>query len=230
MAELELELRALGAEIAVPASPDLAAGVARRIRRRRTTRRLLVAVAVAAAAVGIALAVPPARSAILRFFHLQGVTVERVGTLPAGRARGIDRALGPSMPLAAAERRLGFRFRLPPGATPADARVVDSLGTVVLQLDGRTLLLSEFRGDVFQLFKKVAGPSTAVAEVVVDGAPGIWVEGATHFLYLGRNGAVSDLPIAVHGNVLLWQRGGLIYRLQGRIDKRAAIRIAESVR
>ena len=230
MTELELELRALGAEIAVPATPDLAAGVGRRIRRRRTAGRVLLAVAIAVAAIGIALAVPPARSAILRFFHLQGVTVERVDTLPAGRARRIGHALGASMPLAAAERRLGFRFRLPPGATPADARVLDSLGTVVLEHDGSTLLLSEFRGDVFDLLKKVAGPSTTVAEVDVAGGPGIWVEGATHFLYLGRNGAVSDVPIAVHGNVLLWQRGGLIYRLQGRTDERDAIRIAESVR
>jgi GNAT superfamily N-acetyltransferase len=230
MTELELELRALGAEIAVPTTPDLAAGVVRRIRRRRTTRRLLVAIAASAAAVGIAFAVPPARSAILRFFHLEGVTVERVDTLPAARARGIGRALGTSMPLADAERRLGFRFRLPPGARPAAARVVDSLGTVVLEHDGNTLLLSEFRGNVFDLLKKVAGPATTVAEVDVDRAPAIWIEGATHFLYLGRNGAVSDLPIAVHGNVLLWQRGGLIYRLQGQIDERDAIRIAESVR
>jgi GNAT superfamily N-acetyltransferase len=230
MTELELELRALGAEIAVPATPDVTPAVARRIHRRRTTRRLLVAIAVAAAAFGIALAVPPGRSAILRFFHLQGVTVERVDTLPARRARGIGRALGASMPLAAAERRLGFRFRLPPGARPADARVIDSLGTVVLEHDGSALLLSEFRGDVFNLLKKVAGPSTTVAEADVGGRPGIWVEGATHFLYLGRNGAVSDAPIAVHGNVLLWQRGGLIYRLQGQIDEHDATRIAESVR
>jgi hypothetical protein len=230
MTELELELRALGAEVAVPATPDLAAGVARRIRRRRTNRRLLVAFALAAAAVVIAFAVPPARSAILRFFHLQGVTVERVDTLPAGHARGIGRALGATMPLEAAERRLGFRFRLPPGERPAAARVVDSLGTVLLEHDGSTLLLSEFRGDVSDLLKKVVGSATAVSEADVDGAPGIWLEGATHFLYLGRNGVVDDLPIAVHGNVLLWQRDGLIYRLQGQVDERDAIRIAESVR
>jgi hypothetical protein len=229
--ELELELRALGAEIEFPAAPDFRAAVASRIRRRRTTRRALLAIAAAAAAIGIAFAVPPARSAILRFFHLQGVTVERVDTLPAGRARSIGRSLGTSMTLEAAERRLGFRFALPPGATPTQARVVDAvLGTVLLERDGKLLLLSEFRGDLFALMKKVAGPSTTVAEVEVRGEPGIWIEGATHFLYLGENGAVSELPIAVHGNVLLWQRDGLTYRLQGRIGERDALRIAESIR
>jgi hypothetical protein len=230
MTELELELRTLASEIAVPAAPDLTAAVARRIRRRRATRRAFLAIAAAAAAIGIAFAVPPARSAILRFFHLQGVTVQRVDTLPAGRARTTGRALGPSMPLEAAERRLGFRFGLPPGAKPTHARVVGALGTVLLERDGTPLLLSEFRGDVFALMKKVAGPSTNVAEVDVGGAPGIWVEGATHFLYLGAGGVVSELPIAVRGNVLLWQRGRLTYRLQGRISERDALRIAESIR
>jgi hypothetical protein len=230
MAELELELSALGREIDVPAAPDLAHAVASRIRRRRTTRRALLAFAVAAAAVAIAFAVPPARSAILRLFHLQGVTVERVDTLPPGRARAIGAALGRSMPLGAAERRLGFRFRLPPGVSPTHARVLGTLGTVVLERNGAPLLLSEFRGDVFALMKKVVGPSTTVAEVDVAGAPGIWVEGATHFLYLGKNGVVSEAPIAVHGNVLLWQRRALVYRLQGRIGQRDAIRIAESIR
>jgi hypothetical protein len=230
MTELELELRALGDEIAVPAAPDLAAAVASRIRRRRAARRMLLAVAIAAAALGVAFAVPPARSAILRFFHLQGVTVERVDTLPAGRAQAIGPALGTSMPLDAAERRLGFRFALPPGAAPTHARVVDSLGTVLLERGGSPLLLSEFRARFFDLMKKVVGPSTTVAEVEVGGAPGIWIEGTTHFLYLRRGGEVAELPVAVHGNVLLWQRGGLTHRLQGRIGERDAIRLAESVR
>jgi hypothetical protein len=230
MADLELELRALAAEIEVPGSPDLARAVAHRIRRRRTRWRVLIAVAVAAAAVGIAFAVPPARSAILRFLHLQGVTVERVETLPAGPSRSIGASLGTSMSREAAERRLGFRFHLPPGVSPTRARVIGTLGTVLLERDGEPLLLSEFRGDVFELMKKVAGPSTAVAQVFVAGTPAIWVEGATHFLYLGKNGALSEIPVAVHGNVLLWQRGRLVYRLQGRIGERDAIRIAESIR
>jgi hypothetical protein len=230
MTELERQLRALADEIAVPAAPALAAAVASRVRRRRTTRRVLLAVAIAAAAFGIAFAVPPARSAILRFFHLQGVTVERVDTLPTGRARAIGRSLGTPLPLDAAERRLGFRFRLPPGTPPTHARVLGGLGTVLLERGGAPLLLSEFRSGALDLLKKVTGSSTRVAGVQVRGAPGIWIEGARHFLYLGGSGAITEVPIAVQGNVLLWQEGAVTYRLQGRIGEREAIRIAESVR
>jgi hypothetical protein len=230
MTELELELRALADELAVPPTPDIAPAVMRRIRRRHATRRALLAIAAAAAALGIAFAVPPARSALLRFFHLEGVTVERVDTLPPGPARALGRSLGTSMPLPAAEARLGFRFALPRGARPTHARVIGVLGTVLLETRGRPLLLSEFRGRVFDLMKKVAGPATLVEPVTVDGAPAIWVEGATHFLYLGRGGGIADLPVAIHGNVLLWQHDGLTLRLQGRVTKDEALQVAASVR
>jgi hypothetical protein len=230
MTELELQLRALGDEIAVPPTPDLAPAVIRRIRRRHTARRTFLAIAAGAAALGIAFAVPPARSALLRFFHLEGVTVERVGTLPPGPARAIGRSLGEPMPLADAERQIGFRFALPAGTTPTRAYVIGGLGTVLLERDGAPLLLSEFRGRVFDLMKKVVGPATLVEEVRVGGAPGIWIEGPTHFLYFDRGGGIAELPIAVHGNVLLWQRDGLTLRLQGRVGKRDAIRTARSVR
>ena len=231
MSELELQLRALAEEIALPPAPDLATAVRSRIHRGRRIRRALLAVAVAAAALGVAFAVPPARSALLRFFHLEGVTVVRVDTLPAQRARSIGRSLGAPVPLAVAERRLGFRFLLPPGAAPAHVRVLGGgLGTALLEHAGKPLLLSEFRGDVFDLMKKVAGPGTFVTPVQVGDNPGIWVEGATHFLYLAPNGAISEAPIAVHGNVLLWQRGGLTLRLQGRLDRAEAIRIARTVK
>ena len=130
------------------------------------------------------------------------------------------------MPFATAEQRLGFHFLLPPGEHPTHVRVRGALGSVFLEQNGKPLVLSEFRGDVFQLMKKVAGPATSVAVFAIDGNPAIWVEGATHFLYLTRYGAARELPIAVHGNVLLWQRGGLTLRLQGRLDRAAAVRVA----
>ena len=230
MSELELQLRLLGDEIAVPSTPELAVAVRSRIRRRRWARRTLVAVAAAAAALGVAFAVPTARSALLRFFHLEGVTVVRVDTLPAQRARALGRSLGSPVPLAVAERRLGFRFLLPPGPKPAHVRVLGRLGTALLERDGKPLLLSEFRGDVLDLMKKVAGPASLVEPVPVAGSPGIWVAGATHFLYLSLSGALSEVPIAVHGNVLLWQHDRLTLRLQGQLERGDAIRIAEAIR
>jgi hypothetical protein len=227
--ELESELRSLAGAIAFPDAPSLAPAVARRIHRRRRGRRVALALAAAAAALGVAFAVPPARSALLRFFHLEGVTVERVDTLPAARARPFEQSLGKRMPLALAEQRLGFRFLLPPGVRPATVHVLGQMASVLLERDRTPLLLSEFRAAFDELLKKVVGPSTSVEPLSVDGHAGIWVEGATHFLYVQRGGGTAETPLAVSGNVLLWLRGGIVLRLQGSVDRAEALRIAETV-
>ncbi|HJQ73513.1 MAG TPA: hypothetical protein VJ814_01410, partial [Gaiellaceae bacterium] len=89
MAELERDLRETGRLLAWPAEPDLSPRVRARLgeaapRERFFARRRVLVVALAAlvVAVGAAFAVPPARTAILRFFHIGGETIERVDTLP----------------------------------------------------------------------------------------------------------------------------------------------------
>ena len=82
MTELERALVALGNELEFPPTPDFWPRVGERLQRRRWVRPLVFAVALGALALGVALAVPPARSAILRFFHLGSATVQQVATLP----------------------------------------------------------------------------------------------------------------------------------------------------
>jgi hypothetical protein len=115
MPELERELRALGAQVDLPAERDLVPAVRALLfehpRRRRWLRPLVVALAAVVLALGIALAVPPARSSILRFFGLESVTVIPVDALPpAGRG---PLAYGRRLPLDSAERQAGFRPLLP---------------------------------------------------------------------------------------------------------------------
>jgi hypothetical protein len=78
--------------------------------------------------------------------------------------------------------------------------------------------------------KKVVGPGTVVEPVRVGGSPGLWVAGDAHFLYFGPGGGLTETPIAVRGNVLLWQRDGLTLRLQGTFDRAQTMRIADAVR
>ena len=98
MNELERRLTVLGAEIAFPPEPDVAGPVvgrlAERARRPFPWRRVALALAVLAVAVGAAFAVPQARTTILRWFHLRGVTVERVETLPPAVERSKAGGLG----------------------------------------------------------------------------------------------------------------------------------------
>src|SRR5439155_10509148 len=122
MTELEQALIALGRELAFPPEPDLAPAVAARLERRRFSFRrrnaIALALAVMIVAFGIALAVPPARSAILRFFHIGAATVERVETLPPAKERPLAAGLGAPLPRGEAERRAGFRISLPAGQAP----------------------------------------------------------------------------------------------------------------
>src|SRR5205823_10953262 len=88
---LEQELRAV--PIAWPETPTLRVELAPRGRAWR--RPLVLGLALVLLALAIAFAVPPARSAILRFFHLRGVTIERVDTLPDAAAKSLEAGLGP---------------------------------------------------------------------------------------------------------------------------------------
>src|SRR2546425_11723135 len=120
MTELERALVALAREIDFPPEPDLRSRVRERIERKRFARPLVLAVALLALAFGIALAVPPARSAILRFFHIGAVTIERGGTPPAARGRSLAAGLGPALTLPEAGARPGVQLVL---AGPRPPRV-----------------------------------------------------------------------------------------------------------
>src|SRR6266446_4632352 len=107
MTELERALVALGRELDIPPEPDLRSCVRERIERRTRHRRAAVLALAILVALGIALAVPPARSAILRFFHIGSVTIERVDTLPAARERSLVAGLGSALSLRDAEKSSG---------------------------------------------------------------------------------------------------------------------------
>src|SRR5207253_10658651 len=113
MTELERALVALGSEVDFPAEPDLRPRVRERLERKRFARPLVLAVALLVVAFGIAMAVPPARSAILDFFHLGAVTVQRVETLPPAQERPLAAGLGPALTRSEAERSAGLSLVLP---------------------------------------------------------------------------------------------------------------------
>lgn len=231
MTELELRLEQLGRELAFPPAPDLAPAVLERTMRRPFLwGRVAVAVAVVAAALSAAFAVPQARTAILRFFHLGGATVVRVETLPQTTERSRAAGLGSPATLAEAERRAGLRFELPPGQRPARAFVLgDSLVTVVLRADGKTVLLSEFASFGPGSLRKLTAEEASVQPTRVDGAEALWIEGPQAFEYFGRNG-FAQAPVRVRGNVLLWAQGPLTLRLEGPLTKAQAIELARRTR
>lgn len=231
MNELELRLEELGRELAFPPEPDLARRVVERAHDRPFPwRPAALAFAALVAAVATAFAVPQARSAILRFFHLGGATVVRVETLPATAERSRAGGLGRELSFPRAERQAGERFRLPPGQRPQRAFVLgDSLVTVVLRYHGRAVLLSEFPSFGPGSLRKLVAAEQRVEGTHVNGARALWIEGPHAFEYFGRNG-FAQAPVRVRGNVLLWLRGPLTLRLEGPLTKTQALELARRVR
>src|SRR4051794_17631910 len=186
MSDLERTLVELGRGLDWPETPDVAAAVRARLgepeARRFRTRPLVVALVVLAVAIGAALLVPQARTSILRFFHLGGVTVERVDKLPPTRPRG-RLELGAPVSLAEAGRRLGHPILLPDGDEPDAAffgGALSETGGVNLLYGPSTrprLLVSEFPTNGFDVLKKVVKLGTEVSRFSFDGKPALWVPG-----------------------------------------------------
>jgi hypothetical protein len=222
MAELSRELRELAMYVELPPDRELWPGVEARLARRprRSWRRSAVVALVAAlVAVGIAFVVPPARSGILRFLGLEGVSVVRVDQLPPVHQSPV--VVGRRTTLAEAERTLGFRPLQPDVGRP-DALYFDPLRQALLLVYGQPLRLrlEETRIGIFQKFVSAANE---VDRVRVGKDPGIWIEGPHVFTDF-----FSQPRLA--GNTLLWQDGDVTLRLDGRLTKAQAIEIARSVR
>jgi hypothetical protein len=224
MTELELALTQLGGEVEFPHEPDLRAGVRARIERRRWVRPLAFAVALVVVAFAIAMAVPQARSAILDFFHIGAVTVQRVETLPPAKEGPLTQGLGPVMTRAEAEQDAGFRLVLH-GIHPTRFYSRPGLIAALLQYKGKPVLFAEFSGDQMGLTKKLA-PSETRVEPAQIGDFGIWLTGGRHIV-VWNEGRIEGLRLA--GNVLIWTDGSRTYRLEGDLGKGDMLQLARDI-
>jgi hypothetical protein len=241
VSELERSLVALGRGLDVPETPDLVPAVLSGIRPQRRLspgrRRWIVAVAVlAVAALGATLAIPDARSAFLRILHVGGERIELVDELPEiPLAPDLELFLGERTTLVEAKRRSDFDLRELEAAP--DHVYLGDRGTVwflygtpqrVRLLVAQTPLTSV---DEEQLLKKLAGIGTQIEDVEVNGARGVFLSGEPHFLFLiDENGNVVEESARLATNVLLWDEGGVAYRLEGDFDRDEALRLARSLR
>ena len=226
----EPELQALAEFVDFPAERDLAPAVRMRLAPRPGHRRALVLVLVALVlAVAVAFAVPPARSAILRFFHLRGARIERVDRLPELRP-GAPLDLGVPVSLVNAAETAGFQ-PLRSSLLGDPDRVTWDGAMLWFRYGNVRLLVSQFRGsERIQLVKKIVEPRTTITPLTVRGQQGYFLSGATHFLYLAPTDVIRDERVRLARNVLLWQHGPLTLRLEGDLPVREALRIAQSFR
>jgi hypothetical protein len=244
VSDLERALVALGRELDVPETPDVTGVVLERLERRERPRRarrrwVVVAAIIALAALTAALTVPEARSALFRVLHIGGERIELVDELPqvAPDLAGLDLelTLGDRVSLEEARERAGFDLRELPEAP--DRVYLDSRGAVwflygdpsnVRLLVAQTPRLGVDDG---LILKKLAGPATSVEQVLVDGARGVFISGDSHFLvFLDEFGNPVEESARLARNVLVWERDGVAFRLEGDFTKEQALELAESLR
>ena len=223
--DLARELSALAAHVEWPATPELRLSL-EPAPRRRSRRTVFAAAAFAALlTVGVAFAVPQSRAAILRFLHLGAVTIEVVDRLPAAQERPLAADLGPV--IGRAEAKQLFPGLLLPALTPPPLihRGGGAAVSLVFELDGKPVLLSEYGYGAGFIKKVVGGAGDAVQWTDVNGAMAAWIPGP-HNLYLPGN-----LPPRLAGNVLVWESGDATYRLEGRsLTRSAALELARALR
>ncbi len=100
------------------------------------------------------------------------------------------------------------------------------------RVPGIGLLLGQFEGRLRpDLIKKITAGATRLRGADVGGLPAYWLSGAPHtFLYVDENGRIAEDNARLAGNVLLWERNGVTYRLESELSLEAAVAIAESLR
>jgi hypothetical protein len=236
---LEQRLVALGAALQTPPAPDLAPAVLARVealerpRRRRVVapprRTLALAFALVLLLAGAAMAVTPIRHAVLDLFDLRGAKVERVPRLPAVPSDARLR-LGHAIPVSTARHAASFRALLP--AKRPDAAYLAGLpsgGRISLRVG--KLLVIEFVGTPSPFLVKQVGPGTRLRRVTVNGGRGTFMSGAPHvILFEDEQGRTAPDDIRLAGDVLLWQQGKLIVRIEGARSLAQAQALARTLR
>jgi hypothetical protein len=209
------------ARLQLPAAPD--AAPPRRL-RRRTLAIALAALVVAGAAIA-------ASSLDL----VPGVRVQRVEQLPRIPYTEPP-AYGVPTTLDAARGAVPFEITLPGELGEPDELLLDrdrsGSGVVTAVYGGddeARLVLTQWAGGPV-LFDKLLTYDTSAQFVDVDGAPGIWIEDDEHAVFYGGIGDEDRIGGYLSGNVLVWQRGRVTYRIEAGVSRDEALELARSLR
>jgi len=259
VAELERQLRQLGAEVEYPPTPQLAQSVAEHLadegaesRRPRlswqplSTRAALLAVALVLVLAGsVVAAVPAARNALLDLVGLRGATVERVPALPDDVEARLGIGLGRPTTLESAQSSLAFQPLLPaqlgepngvflnhdPPGGELSLVYTTRPGLPRSRYTGVGLLINEINGNFAPgFFGKLAPRGVRIEWLRIDGEPAIWVQGLHEFFYKDATHTYRISRTRLAGNTLLVQRGPIVVRIEGRFGLDRALAIARSLR
>ena len=222
---------------------------ARRLGWRSLRRSLLLAAAISILVVGAVLGFRIGLDLLsIDFGPVPSVRPSASATADAAMPPGAGLGLGTVESLDDARARVPFPVLVPTALGPPDAvyvggprlrgqlafvyRAGDALPASNL-LDGEGLLVTQNGGsaDVGLGHKLVNAGLAKVETAVIDGAAGYWITGEPHvFWYLAPDGSVIEESRRLVGDTLVWERDGILYRIEGAVTRARALEIAESMR
>jgi hypothetical protein len=236
---LDVALRQLAEEVVFPPTPPLAASVRERLLvaglpspRHRPWGRSL------ALAIGLSLLV--AATVLALTWVLPNLRIVPVASVPPAPTveLGADLRLGQPIDVADAPFTVGE----PGSAVSAyalDGGTVTSLviaageGLPEISDTGIGLLVQRIEGDLERAMveKLVDEVGATVTPVTIGDADGFWIEGPPHLVrYLLPSGAVRTEMTRLVGDTLVWQRDGVLYRMESPLGLDESRRLAASVR
>jgi len=204
--------------------------------RHRRARTLLSAAAAVAVVTAGLVAVAPARHAVAGWLGIGAVEIRRTEP-PLSVAPSTVPTTGTTHPptsidLAAARKLVEFvivtpRDAAPPARVAVDRRVPG--GLVVLTYDHFTLVeIATDRSQPPPLAKLVGG-SSRVEPVTVHGHAGMWIPDIHRIGYVDRSGRLRSDTVRRAGPVLLWERDGVTFRVEGPHTLTEARAIADTI-
>lgn len=236
--DLHDALTRLAAETRWPDTPDLATGVRAALdaapasvpRPATRARRPLLAALVALLVGGGVLAAPGVGSGLLERLGLRNATVTHVERLPPTPLGG-RLQLGERSTLAAAQRAAGRRLLRPTSLGSPREVYRDETGVVTFAYRARSgdpILFTQVPGRLGPFVRKLVTADTQ--RVRIAGAPGLLLRGRHVVIFQARGGATRVEPPRLAKSTLLWERDGLLLRLEADQPAGELVRIAGSVR
>lgn len=226
--DLEAGLRDLGRHLDVPPTPDVTAAVLDRLAPpRRRAPRLVTAAVAALLALATAMVVSPAvRAAVFDLLRIGGVDLHRDEPAPPVPTVEVPLPGEREVSLAQARAAVDFPLRLPTGLGDPDTVLVIDDRVVSMSFGG--IRIDQFGGGLDPVFDKFT-TAEDIHHVTVGAAPGIWVDRPHVVLYTDDHGATHDEGARLAASTLIWEDGGVTYRVEGDLTETEALAIAGSM-
>lgn len=237
---LDADLRDLAGALAFPPPPDVRSAVAERLRApaRRGWWRVAWPRAIVLAVLATILVVATAAALVLVLPGLRITIVPEVPS-PGPSTLATRLALGEPTPVSTLDVPLPAALGAPDeGYRSADGDVVSLVYRARGDLpeltpdSGIGLLLQEIHGtlDRERVRKLVGEVGATVIALDVAGMPGFWIEGPPHEVhYTDASGTERVEMTRLVGDTLVWERGGVLFRIESGLGRNATVRIAESL-